>query len=446
MKRLIFQQLKKWVSSALRKPLLLRGARQVGKTHVVRQLGATFKYFVEANFERVKELQLVFKDNLDPKQICEKLELIFNQKIVPKETLVFFDEIQVCPEAIIALRYFYEEMPDLHVIAASSLLDFAIEKVGVPVGRVSFCYMYPMSFIEFLLATGHELFAGSLLNHTSNEPMNELLHQKGLKLLGEYMLVGGMPEAVQHWAEKRDISICGEIHRMIVDTYRDDFDKYAKKSQLKYTELLYDRIPGMVCENFKFSHVSKDYQKRELSPCLDLLIKARVVQKIIYSACNGIPLGAESDSDKFKLIFLDVALTQTMLGLEVKDWILQPEQAFHYVNKGKLAEALVGQELLAYGEVSTRPLLYYWHRSTAGSVAEVDYVISLQQDIIPIEVKSGKGSTLRSMHAFLQSKEKTTQGWRFSVQNYSTYERIRSFPLYAVASALNEAMPGTIIL
>ncbi len=436
MKRLILHYLTEWRDSSIRKPLILRGARQVGKTHVARQLGKTFENFIEANFERTKELKALFQEDLDPKIICEKLELIFNQKIIPHKTLLFFDEIQVCPEASIALRYFYEEMPELHVMAAGSLLDFAIEKVGVPVGRVSFCYMHPMSFIEFMMATGNDLFAENILHHTS-ETMNEALHNKAIKLLGEYMLIGGMPEAVSHWINHRDIKQCSEIHHAIIDSYRQDFEKYAKINQLKYVELIFDRIPAMICEHFKFSQLTPDYQKRELAPCLDLLIKAGITQKVIYSACNGVPLGAEANPEKFKLIFLDIALTQSMLGLDLRNWILDPEQALQHVNKGKIAEAFIGQELLAYSSFSTRPSLHYWQRMSVGSSAEVDYVIASGQNIIPIEVKGGKGGTLRSMHSFLQSRPSIQNGWRFSTQNYSVYEKIISFPLYAVAGALN---------
>lgn len=254
------------MTSPIRKPLLMRGARQVGKTHVVRELGKEFDSFVEVNFERRKEIKALFEANLDPKQICEKLELIFSQKIVPQRTLLFFDEIQVCPEAIIALRYFYEEMPELHVIAAGSLLDFAIEKVGVPVGRVSFCYMYPMSFIEFLMATGNELFAKEILQHPATEAFIEPLHQKGLQLLGEYMLVGGMPEAIAHWTEHRDITLCTETQHSIINAYRQDFEKYAKKNELKYVELLFNRIPAMICEPFKFSRVADAGALNQIKP------------------------------------------------------------------------------------------------------------------------------------------------------------------------------------
>jgi len=445
MKRLIFKFLTTWRHSSHRKPLLLRGARQVGKTHVVRQLGKEFVNFVEVNFERRKEVKELFHQDLDPKQICEKLELIFDQKIIPNQTLLFFDEIQACPEAIIALRYFYEEMPALHVIAAGSLLDFAIEKVGVPVGRVSFCYMQPMSFLEFLLATGNEIFAEKITQYNFDQPLEDILHKKGLKLLGEYMLVGGMPEAVAYWRETRDIKTCSEIHHTIINAYRDDFEKYAKKTQIKYLEILFDRIPRVVGEHVKFSKLVPDYQKRELSPCLDLLIRAGIVQKVMYSTCQGIPLGAESDIDRFKLLFLDVALTQAILGLELKDWILNPEQAFEFINKGKITEAFIGQELLAYGSFSMRPALHYWQRLSVGSAAEIDYVIASQQNIIPIEVKSGKGSTLKSLHSFLETHQAASFGIRFSSQQYSNHENIRSFPLYAVASALNGLVPGSVM-
>ncbi|MFA6036485.1 MAG: AAA family ATPase [Legionellales bacterium] len=178
MKRTIFQTLREWRTSVGRKPVILRGARQVGKTHVVKSLGQEFEHFVEINFERSPKFCELFSQDLDPVRIIEAISLSVDKLIIPGKTLLFFDEIQACPQAIIALRYFYEEMPDLHVIAAGSLLDFAIEKVGVPVGRISFLYMYPMSFIEFLVATGHQLIAKEIIHHKVQQPLNEVIHTR----------------------------------------------------------------------------------------------------------------------------------------------------------------------------------------------------------------------------------------------------------------------------
>jgi hypothetical protein len=436
MKRLIYQALIEWSASLGRRPILLRGARQVGKTHAVRHLGEQFEHFVEINFERSPKYRAFFQEDLDPKRIVEILQLETGTPIIPGKTLLFFDEIQVCPEVIIALRYFYEELADLHVIAAGSLLDFAIEKMGVPVGRVSFLYLYPLSFIEFLAAAGHMQLAQYILQKGPEEPAPELIHKKLLKLLGEYMLTGGMPKAVSQWITQRSLEACSETHQTIVASYQQDFDKYCKKHEIKYAQLIFNKVPALICQVFKFSHLETPYQKRELEPCLELLMKANVIHKVSYTAAQGTPLGATIDFSKFKLLFVDIALCQTLLGITEKNWIIDPLQTF--VNKGALCEALVGQELLAYSPCDMKTDLYYWQRANRGSQAEVDYVIADKNRIIPIEVKGGKGSTLRSLHVFLESHPQITHGVRFSIQNYSIYDAVRSYPLYAVAALFSE--------
>jgi len=331
MDRFIFKSLKKWKNQEGRKSLLIRGARQVGKTHLVRQLGKTFTNFVEINFELMPNTKQVFEQDLSPQRIIRDLSLMLGQKIIPGETLLFFDEIQAAPNAITALRYFYEEMPNLHVVAAGSLLDFALEEIGVPVGRVSFLHMYPMSFIEFLYAVKYDLLAQEILRHQLDIPLAEPIHSKALELLGIYMAVGGMPEAVQCWLDTQDLIACNTIHHQLINTYRQDFQKYAKKFQLKYVELLFNRIPLYLAQPFKYSNISKDYKKRELEPCLTLLLKAGIIHQVLYSAGNDIPIGAESNLDKFKTIFIDIALSQAILGLDTKNWILNPKQNF--INK-----------------------------------------------------------------------------------------------------------------
>lgn len=436
MRRLIDKQLNEWKTSTHRKPILLRGARQVGKTHSIRELGKSFNDFIEINFEKSPELTSLFDLNLNPDRIIKDLIAILKRPIIPGKTLLFFDEIQTAPKAITALRYFYEEKPELHVIAAGSLLDFAIEQVGIPVGRVSYLYMYPLSFIEFLYALERDLLIEQLLSHTAENPLSDILHQTCLRLLGEYLAIGGMPEAVNVWITTQNIVECTKIHQTLIDTYRQDFEKYAKKHQIKYLNLLFDHIPKRVGKKFKFSAISTDYQKRELSPALDLLIKAGLVNKIIWSAGNGIPLGAESDSDDFKPLFLDIALTQAILGLDLGPWIVNPFEQF--INKVELVEAFVGQELLTYADPHKKTNLYYWHRQARGSEAEIDYLLQKQENVIPIEVKSGSGSTLKSMHMFLEShQEKSPYGIRFSTLNYSVFNTIHSYPLYAIAKIMN---------
>ena len=236
MKRMVDYDLEQWRRSSKRKPLILRGARQVGKTHAVRALGKKYRNFLEINFEKKPALIQFFEKDLDPKRIVNTLIASLGATIIPGETLLFFDEIQMCPKAITALRYFYEDMPDLDVIAAGSLLDFAIEQVGVPVGRVSFCYVYPLSFMEYLVASKHVQLLKIILTQSINQPVDDIIHQKLLELLGEYMLLGGMPEIVNEWVNQRDLSPCIALQHTMIDTYRQDFPKYARTLQIKYVE------------------------------------------------------------------------------------------------------------------------------------------------------------------------------------------------------------------
>lgn len=436
MKRLLFYDLLNWRNSSIRMPLLLRGARQVGKTHLVRELGETFEHYVEINFEKNPELAKIFEQDLDPMRITRDISLTLNKPIVSGSTLFFLDEIQEVPKAIIALRYFYEEMPKLHVIAAGSLVDFAIECVGVPVGRISFLYMYPLSFIEYLSALGYHQLAIEIVTHEPHSILNEAIHNKALRLLGEYMAIGGMPTAVDYWVKQRDIQPCLIALKNIKNAYEQDFTKYAKKHEIKYVDLLFKQIPSLICQHFKYSNLITSFRKRELESALHLLEKAGIVHQVMQCSGNGIPLGAETDFGKFKLISLDVALNQAILGLELKDWFISPAPTF--INKGNLSESFVGQELLAYSNPTDRQQLYYWHREDRSSHAEIDYLVTHDRDVIPVEVKSGHGAGLQSMRIFLQSHPVSPYGIRFSVHNYSVFDRIHSYPLYAVAGAIED--------
>lgn len=431
MKRLISTYLQVWKKDPYRKPLLLRGARQVGKTYEVRQFGKTYQHFVEINFEKRPEMRTVFDQDLQPERILRDLIILLGQSIDPTKTLLFFDEIQTTPRALLALRYFYEEMPSLHLIAAGSLIDFTTEEVGIPVGRVTSLYMYPLSFIEFLYAVSEEILIQEIMNLDESKAFSDLVHQKLLRLLGEYIAIGGMPEAVYKWQQTKNMMVCLNVHNALIDTYRQDFNIYAKKFQMKYVKLLFDHIPLLLGQKFKFSAISSEYRKRELAPSLDLLTTAGIAHKVLQTDAHGIPLGAQADPDDFKTIFLDIALSQAILGLNSGDWIINPFEQF--INKGSLIEAFVGQELLAYSDPFKKAQLYYWHRTSKNSQAEIDYVIQKNQEIIPIEVKSGEGSTLKSMHIFLESHPQSTFGVRFSTQNFSLYQNIHSYPLYAIA-------------
>jgi uncharacterized protein len=441
-KRIIDLHLDEWKSDPYRKPLLLRGARQVGKTYAVRRLGSGFEHFVEVNFEKLKEAGTLFEKDLIPENLIVTLSLLTKAPIIPGKTLLFFDEVQESPRVIIALRYFYEEMPALHVIAAGSLLEFAIEKVGVPVGRIAMLYMYPMSFLEYLVATGDHLIAKKILGHPVGMPMGEPIHSRILDKMGEYLSIGGMPEAVTRWVQTKDPSLSLQVLHQIVATYRQDFEKYARKAQVKYLEQLFRQIPHMVSKEFSYREVHGEYRKRELAPALELLERANIVHVIRYSSGQGIPIGAEVDFDIFKVIYLDIALCQVILGADTSIWFLRPLEGFE--NRGEIAEAFVAQELLCYSSPHSKAELHFWKRKEKNSAAEVDYLIQQEEKIFPIEVKSGHGNTLRSLRLFLETHPKSTYGIRFSALDYSVTEWLDSRPLYAVVSLAHKSQKSAL--
>jgi len=434
MNRLIYNKLYKWSISINRKPLILQGARQVGKTFAIRNLSTKFPSFVEINFELMPEAIEVFKADLNPDRLIRDLALLSGKRIIAGETLLFLDEIQLAPRAVTALRYFYELLPSLHVIAAGSHLGFAVDEVGIPVGRVTLATMYPVSFLEFLCASGCTQLAGEIVRHDPRTPMPETLHQKALDLLGQYLAVGGMPQAVTEWLEQHDIDACRMIHRDIIRTYRQDLDKYGGRLRQKYVRLLFDAVPRQLGRKFRYHEIHGEYRKRELAPALELLAKICVVHKIFHTSAQGVPLGAAMDPDIFKTIFVDVALAQTVLGIPPGDWIIRARDSL--ANKGEIVEAYVGQEILAYQNPAYDETLYYWVREAKSSNAEVDYVIQKQNVCIPIEVKSGSSGWLRSMHRFLDEHPAAPFGLRFHAGNYRREQRIHSFPLYAVCGAM----------
>ena len=441
MKRTIFSELKKWKEEQSRKPLLIRGARQVGKTFIIRELGKDFQDYVEINFELKPEAKKVFDRDLDPLRITRDLSLFSGRKIVPGRTLLFLDEIQEAPNAIKALRYFYEMLPELHVAAAGSLLEFELENIGMPVGRVDSIYLYPFSFMEFLKAKEEDLLLETLVNHDVYQKISDVAHGKLLILLGEYMTVGGMPEAVACFIQSPDLKKCFKIHRSIIDTYRQDFNKYAKKYQLKYVDLLFNSVPGFLGKKFKYSNIPGEYRVRELRPSLELLVKAGIVHKITHSSGQGIPLAAAEKAETFKVLSLDIALNQTILGIDPGSWLLDPENSF--INKGALTEALVGQELLAYSAPDRQTRLFYWHREARASNAEVDYLVQQGETLLPVEVKSGSNGALKSLRFFLETHRRSPYGVRFSLANFSIDSGIHNYPLYAVAKLVSPGQEFT---
>ncbi|MEI6242338.1 MAG: DUF4143 domain-containing protein, partial [Chlamydiota bacterium] len=307
---------------------------------------------------------------------------------------------------------------------------------GFPVGKVNFLHLYPLTFFEFLSALGQEKLRLFLEEYHSYEPIANPLHEKLLQLLKFYFFIGGMPEAIAKWVETKNPMDSFLVHQSLADTYKQDFEKYAKKHQLKYLNVLFDQIPYFIGNQFKYSEIHGEYKKRELAPCLELLCHANIIHKILHTAGNGLPLGAEINLEWFKIIFLDTALCQAVIGSDLSPWFLDPKATF--INQGSVVEAFIGQELLCYSMPQRKMNLYFWKREQRTSNAEVDYLYDYKGQIIPIEVKSGEGSTLKSMHLFLEEHKKSPYGVRFSTHNYSSIGNVDSRPHYAVASLAHE--------
>lgn len=430
MKRDIEKDLLAWKVQKNRLPLLIRGARQVGKTFTVLKFGKEhFTSLVSINFEQQPEFIDCFS-TLDPKQIVAAIELLSKQKIIPGKTLLFLDEIQECPRAIISLRYFKEQLPELHVIGAGSLLEFILndENFRMPVGRVEFLFMKPLSFGEFLDATGNAILREELKSTTLQKPIQNVIHNMLLNLVRQYINLGGMPAVVYEYSLTGDLQRCQEIQSALLATYRDDFGKYAKKIDYKNLRLLFEKAPGMIAQWFKYSKIDPDIRSRDLKSALEKLYDAGLIYLVYASSASGLPLIATMNSKKFKLLFLDIGLAKRSFHIDLELFF---NEDLMLINKGALAEQFVGQELLAISNKREPPQLFFWVREQRGSSAEVDFLFPVDSQIIPIEVKAGSVGTLRSLKIYMDEK-KAKLGIRISQQPLNRESNILTVPLYLV--------------
>ncbi len=437
MERTIDQELTRWKQEEQRKVLLVRGARQVGKTYSVRKLGQDFKNFVEVNFEEIPGVKTFFEKSLNPHELCEKLSIYFKTPLKPGQTLLFLDEIQACPNAIRSLRFFYEKMPELHVVAAGSLLEFALEEIpSFAVGRIKSLFMYPMTFSEFLIAAGEDRLEKLIFKSSQENPMDPLLHEITLDKLKIFQLIGGMPAVVKTYLEEKDLALCQEVIDDILTTIKDDFAKYKKKFPVVRLQEVFDSIVYQAGNKFKYSNISGE-KCQVYKDALELLVKAGLAHKVYHTAARGVPLGAQLDDKKFKVLLLDTGIYQRVLGLDISSYIVSDFGSI--INKGNLAELFVGLELIAHSSPRLHPEIYYWHREARSSNAEVDYVISREGTVIPIEIKAGSRGQMQSLHIFL-SERNLAQGIRISGEDFSSYDKIKTFPLYAIKNILHS--PG----
>jgi uncharacterized protein len=426
MKRLLEKQLKQWKTSSRRKPLILRGARQVGKTWLVENvLAKEFDSFVKIDLEKRSDLHTHFQMSLDPKTILNHLELAVG-RIIPGKTLLFLDEIQACPQAIMALRYFYEEMPELHVVAAGSLLEFAFGEISIPVGRVQYLHIYPMTFYEYLLAVDKEPMAEQSMAPPNG--VDSSIQEMILKELRMFFFVGGMPECVKTWRDTGSMVETFQVQSEIIESFRDDFSKYKPHVDTACLDSVFLNAARNVGEQLKYTRLNDGHSGQSNRKAFDLLVKARVLHKIPSCDPSGLPLGATANQKKFKAASLDIGLMQRICQVPVELELQQENLLAMY--RGKLAEQFVAQELLAWHG----PDLFYWARETRGSNAEVDYLVVCGGEIFPVEVKSGAGGSLKSLHLMLGKYVNCPKGLVLYSGVYKRLEeqRLEFLPLYGV--------------
>ena len=428
MERFITSDLLKWKQSPRRKPLILQGARQVGKTFIVKDFGANYynnlAYF---NFDENKDLTSLFDSTKDPERILEQLSIAAGQKITPGETLVFFDEIQECDEALNSLKYFQEKAPEQHIIAAGSLLGIKLSRTSFPVGKVNFLDLYPMSFPEFLLADSQANLVEYLDSINSIEKIPEIFSTKLMEKLKTYYLIGGMPEAVQSWVTNKNIDEVHQIQYEILRSYEKDFAKHTTAAEANKISLIWHSIPSQLArENKKFVYqaVREGARAREYEDALNWLRDAGLIYKVMNVKAPKLPLSGYEDLSAFKIYLLDVGLLCYMSGIDTS--VILDNKQFFTEFKGALNENYVLQALT---HDSQHPLYYYDFDRYS-----LDFMLQHNGKIFPIEVKSSNRSTHASMTNYI-ANEAPELAIRFSTNNLARDGKILNIPLFLASRA-----------
>lgn len=394
-----------WFHRSDRKPLLIRGARQVGKSTLVRLLAEKeSKQLIELDFENNPDLADLFKSQ-DPKTILSLLSVQSGQNIQPDTVILFLDELQKTPQILATLRYFYEKMPELAVIATGSLLDFALKNAqfSMPVGRIEYLYLMPMSFEAFLIAVNKSHLVDFLTQYQLSQEIPISIHQALLNEVKRYFIVGGLPEAVAQYVRTNSFLDVERTKKSLIIGYQDDFSKYATLAEQERMRLIFNKVPRMLGEKFKYSHVDPNQKSAVIKTALDSLNLARIIHIAYHTDANGLPLGAEINEKQFKTYFLDLGLVASALDVSILDF--ENDLDFTLINEGKMAEQFMAQVLLQFREFYEPPSLYYWLREQKSAAAEIDFVIPFHGKVIPIEVKAGSTGTLKSLHYFLSEKK-----------------------------------------
>lgn len=439
-----------WKNSSSLKPLLLRGARQVGKSWAVKHLGESFTYYLEVNFEKRPDIKDVFERVHEVHDLANNLSLLYNVPVVAGQTLLFLDEVQDCPAAIKSLWAFKEDFPQLHVVAAGSLLEFALQDLpSFGVGRIRSLFVYPFSFDEFLVAEGKSSWVEAKQQADNERPLLTPLHNDIVQHYRTFLMVGGMPASVAAWVTTHDYRNCQTELDDIQLTYYDDFKKYAKKVDPTLLRNTLQSVILQIGNKFTYSKVDGSYRAEEVKKALKLLSDAGIVKRVSHTAANGLPLGAEVNEKFRKYIYLDSALLLRILDMDLGGArqltdLIVAGTAEDLVNKGGLAEMLLGWELIKYNNPRSQHDLYYWENTADGTRSEVDYIIARDMKVLPIECKSGTSGKMKSLHLFMHNKH-LTDAIRCSLENFAllescdkkaddTVRRIQILPLYAISN------------
>lgn len=405
MHRQQLQLLHDWLNDNNRKPLIIRGARQVGKSTLVELFARQYKRnLLNVNLERYPELSQIFASK-DPDQIIQQIEFLPNMNDINKDALLFLDEIQAVPEAISALRYFYEDKPELPVVSAGSLLEFVLSdhSFSMPVGRIQYLHMGPMTFTEFLSGIGEEKLASFIMNYEPGQNIGEIVHNRLMGLMRSYFYIGGMPEAVAVFADSSSYKNVSKVHNSIIETYLEDFPKYAGSRNLLRMRNVFNFAARNVGKKIKYSNISSQDQSATIKKDLELLSMARIIGKVIHSHCSGLPLQADIEEKVYKTLFFDVGLMNAVCGLNWR--VVSQMDDIKLINEGAMAEQFIGQHLQAMLADSPNRELTYWLREGRSSNAELDFVVGIAGAVIPIEVKAGAAGKLKSLHQFMGSKQ-----------------------------------------
>lgn len=413
-------QLVEWKNKAHRKPLILNGARQVGKSWLVRELGKLhFEQTIEINFEKNIEYHQIFKANLDPQRILRDIALLKGKNISTETDLLFFDEVQMCPEALMALRYFYEEMPDLHLIAAGSLLDFTFRNIPFPVGRVEFETLYPMTFAEFLMARNRE----NLLQLIRNTPqdISEVVEALIYDELQHYFVVGGMPECVKLFCENENLNAVSELQHDLMYSFRQDFRKYQPQVNSDCLLDILENTSKNIGNQTMYSKLTDRFTNPTIKQGHQVLCMARLLHKVENVGITALPL--VPSGKQFKTFFLDIGLLLNTSKFNYREAYIHKSLLATY--EGKLAEQFVAQQLIAQNND-----LKYWARTEPAANAEVDFVVLENNEIMPIEVKAGAKGALKSLHFLLENHKNIQVATVFGKMKWGTNDKINFKPIY----------------